>query len=150
MLDPSAFQGLWPPEVFVLVEHLFHRGWEVKEIAKLPSIRAQQILWWEVYEMMGFKNDLEWKHAQRIEKMMGYHSPISGPSWTLAKKETIKKYEGKCAVCGSDKDLEVHHIIPFNISRQHTDLILLCHPHHMEADRKNREDELNAIRRRNL
>jgi len=55
----------------------------------------------------------------------------------LAYKELYIKYGGKCAVCGFDEVVEVHHIIPryLNGSDNIDNLILLCPNHHALADR---------------
>lgn len=48
-----------------------------------------------------------------------------------------EKYNGKCAVCGFDEIVEIHHIIPRYLKGTNDldNLILLCPNHHALADR---------------
>lgn len=49
--------------------------------------------------------------------------------WPKLRKEFLKAYP-TCAACGSNKDLEVHHIVPVSIDPskelQYSNLITLC------------------------
>lgn len=49
--------------------------------------------------------------------------------WSSVRKEHLK-YQSECQACGRTKDLEVHHIEPFNINPSReldpTNLITLC------------------------
>lgn len=51
------------------------------------------------------------------------------PKWTSVRKEHIKNYP-TCAACGSSKNLDVHHIIPYHINPSleldPNNLITLC------------------------
>jgi len=62
---------------------------------------------------------------KRDERLFGTRR---SSGWRKVRKEFIK---GKvCAVCGGSKDLEVHHIVPFNINPAREldpkNLIVLC------------------------
>jgi|SRR3990167_5162924 len=54
--------------------------------------------------------------------------------WSNVRKSFIKKYP-HCALCGSDKDCDVHHCIPFSqnpsLELEENNLITLCTPHHL-------------------
>jgi len=54
-----------------------------------------------------------------------------GSQWKRIRAEAIKKAPF-CAICGTTKSLQVHHIIPFRISRDNAqnNLIPLCVKHH--------------------
>jgi hypothetical protein len=58
--------------------------------------------------------------------------PRSGKWPTLRKK--ILEANPTCAVCGTKKNLEVHHVVPFSIDRSkeldEKNLIVLCDEHH--------------------
>lgn len=49
--------------------------------------------------------------------------------WAKVRAEFLKE-NGRCAACGTDKDLEVHHIIPYHLDPttelEYTNLITLC------------------------
>jgi len=50
--------------------------------------------------------------------------------WTTLRKRVLKNSDAKCAVCGSTKKLELHHILPFNLfpdlELEEGNLIILC------------------------
>ena len=50
-------------------------------------------------------------------------------------EQAFKKAHPTCAVCGSKKSLNVHHIKPFHLNQEleldPTNLITLCRPHHL-------------------
>jgi len=54
-----------------------------------------------------------------------------GSQWKRARDDAVNKAPF-CAICGTSKSLQVHHIIPFRISRDNTsdNLIPLCVKHH--------------------
>jgi predicted restriction endonuclease len=55
----------------------------------------------------------------------------------LIRNKFVETYGEKCAVCGSVKKCQVHHIIPKRVFKNDADdnLICLCHAHHKVADR---------------
>lgn len=59
---------------------------------------------------------------------------IRSSQWEIVRSEFIKK-NPICSICGSRKDLNVHHIQPFHIiptlELDPKNLITLCHPHHL-------------------
>ncbi len=52
-------------------------------------------------------------------------------------KKTYEKYQGKCAVCGFDDVVEIHHILPRRVGGTDAleNLILLCPNHHAMIDK---------------
>lgn len=52
------------------------------------------------------------------------------PKWGTVRAEFIKKQHSECYACGSKKDLEVHHIVPFHVDPKleldPTNLVTLC------------------------
>lgn len=62
----------------------------------------------------------------RTERITG-----RGSRWTAEREEAIRR-NPFCAICGTRHHLQVHHIIPFRLSRDNgqDNLIPLCPPHH--------------------
>jgi hypothetical protein len=58
-----------------------------------------------------------------------------GVSWKKIRQSVIKKYPF-CAICGTTKNLQVHHIVPYNITNDNRDenLIPLCVKHHKKVE----------------
>ena len=58
-----------------------------------------------------------------------------GSRWKQIRLETIKK-SPFCAVCGTNKNLQVHHIIPYRITKNNDqeNLIPLCTRHHKNIE----------------
>lgn len=57
-------------------------------------------------------------------------------------KELVRDRDGNaCVVCGSFKDVEVHHEVPIRVDRSRacdpSNMVCLCKEHHEEADAKN-------------
>jgi len=77
----------------------------------------------------------------------GGYSPRYGSGWSIA-RERVRERDGVCQHCGHDgsnRRLEVHHVIPVRVFRQSSDLtvedahdednlVLLCKPCHGRAD----------------
>lgn len=65
-------------------------------------------------------------HMCRTEKVSG-----RGSRWHKIRQEVLSDFPF-CAICGTTKDLQVHHIIPWRISfdNRHINLIPLCRKHH--------------------
>lgn len=69
-----------------------------------------------------------------------------GPGWHAARKAATER-DRVCVNCGSDENLEVHHIRPLRLFRRKSDahalsnLKLLCRSCHAEADRLFRATE---------
>jgi 5-methylcytosine-specific restriction enzyme A len=56
--------------------------------------------------------------------------------WPKVRRVHLER-EPYCQVCGGQKDLEVHHEVPFEVNREREldpdNLITLCRPHHFLA-----------------
>jgi hypothetical protein len=61
--------------------------------------------------------------------------------WSTARPHAVRLADGRCDVCGSDEDIEVHHVRPVSPTggygagcQHHQDnLLVLCALHHVEA-----------------
>ena len=56
-----------------------------------------------------------------------------GKDWPKIRKRITLRDGGRCRICGSTKNLHIHHIIPWKISHSNEDLNLVtvcrkCHP----------------------
>ena len=62
-----------------------------------------------------------------------------GPSWTPTREAAKEKFGGRCAICGDDSDVEIHHVKPRKQGggNVETNLIALCLRHHRQAERRN-------------
>ena len=58
---------------------------------------------------------------------------MRSPGWRKVKKRFLEK-NPECAVCGTKKKLEIHHVIPVHADKslelEIKNLITLCDPHH--------------------
>lgn len=65
--------------------------------------------------------------------MGGFHQSYA---WKKKRKEIKELYDGKCAICGSSKNLQVHHIVPIQIiptlKLDNDNLIAVCEKCHRE------------------
>ena len=61
------------------------------------------------------------------------HAQPRSPHWPAVRKAHLAR-EPACAACGSKKDVEVHHCVPFHLDpsleTEPTNLITLCHRDH--------------------
>lgn len=56
-----------------------------------------------------------------------YKAYLNSPRWQAIRKRLYREYEYKCAMCGSPKNLQVHHITYENIGEEKDeDLTVLC------------------------
>lgn len=58
-----------------------------------------------------------------------------GSRWKQIRKVVISRHSG-CVFCGSSKDLEVHHLVPWRITHDNSldNLVPLCRSHHKKAE----------------
>lgn len=65
-----------------------------------------------------------------------------GPYWTAARREAIRR-NPFCALCGTLKNLHVHHIIPYRLTQDNRqeNLLPLCRRHHKIVEVFHREFE---------
>lgn len=65
---------------------------------------------------------------------VAYKNYLKTRAWKNKRKEAIKHHGGKCAVCGCDGKLDVHHLTYSRLGKEKmSDLQLLCRQHHREA-----------------
>lgn len=86
-------------------------------------IRQHSLIVDEMMEMLGMDWDRKAKHEKSYRAI-----PVS------VKREVFERDEGKCTVCGSDKELHYHHIKRFADGGTHSayNLTLLCVSCHAE------------------
>lgn len=82
-----------------------------------------------------------------------YGRVYASSKWSRVRKRHLK-YEPRCAVCGTIKNLDVHHIIPMHIdpSRRYDpdNLITLCRKHHYEWGHLNNWRRWNPLIRQQV
>ena len=62
-----------------------------------------------------------------------YQAYLKSPKWQATRKRLYRAYEYKCAMCGSPKNLNVHHITYENLGEEKDeDLTVLCQTCHSE------------------
>lgn len=74
---------------------------------------------------------------ERIKAWLGIFPEFGGigrsSKWPTVRKMFLSKFP-KCAVCGTNKDCEVHHKVPYHIDKSlelvPSNFITLCRPHH--------------------
>ena len=63
-----------------------------------------------------------------------YKEYLLSPGW-IWKRNHRRMIDGKCAICGSPIDLNVHHLTYKNVPNEKTtDLVTLCRFHHIEIE----------------
>ena len=66
---------------------------------------------------------------------MTYKEYLQSDDWKR-KRDYRRKIDGRCAICGSPLDLNVHHLTYDNVPHEEmTDLVTLCRFHHMEIEK---------------
>jgi hypothetical protein len=74
--------------------------------------------------------DQESKHPKPSQRNL-YHDYLKSEQWAKKKKEVLDFWDYKCALCGSNARIEVHHRTYERLGRERlTDLIPLCHKCH--------------------
>ena len=67
----------------------------------------------------------------RIANKEEYKAYLNSPKWQATRKRLYREYEYKCAICGSPKNLNVHHITYENLGEEKDeDLTVLCQECH--------------------
>lgn len=60
-----------------------------------------------------------------------YAEYLTSPSWKMRRDAAVKRAEGRCQLCNSDANLNVHHRTYENVGREKpTDLTVLCRSCH--------------------
>jgi len=78
------------------------------------------------------KNNVNWKGGISSEIKKRYMNC----DWKLIRKEVLIRYNFQCQDCGNKVRLDVHHIIPYRICKEHKieNLIPLCKSCHMKKE----------------
>lgn len=67
----------------------------------------------------------------RIKNKAEYQAYLNSPKWQAIRKRLYRKYEYRCDLCGSPKNLNVHHITYENLGEEKDeDLTVLCQKCH--------------------
>lgn len=73
----------------------------------------------------------------RITNKAEYQAYLNSPRWQAIRKRLYREYEYKCAMCGSPKNLNVHHITYENLGEEKDeDLTVLCQQCHSDIHGK--------------
>jgi len=74
------------------------------------------------------------------------HTPYRGSVWKRIRGEIIR-FSGFCAICGTRKNLQVHHITPFRLNADNSfkNLIPLCVRHHKHVEMVTVECEAQGV-----
>lgn len=79
--------------------------------------------WQKLSGLWAGKNNSQWR---------GGHSQYRGKNWRAQKQEVLKRDKFQCQICGSKKNLIVHHKIPYHLCKTYKEanklinLITLC------------------------
>jgi len=122
-LDNKTIDNLFIPSREDTPTHIWDQA--IRFIRKHPDKRVQgiaRIASW--VSIPGFKDPL-WEHLKRVEQRRKGAS-----SWKRKKREILRK-KRKCEVCGSCKNLEVHHLRGLS-HESLKDLAVLCRKCHKE------------------
>lgn len=69
----------------------------------------------------------------RIKNKEEYKAYLQSPRWQAIRKRLYREYEFKCSMCGSSKNLCVHHITYENLGEEKDeDLTVLCQKCHRD------------------
>ena len=70
----------------------------------------------------------------RVKNKAEYQEYLKSPAWQATRKRLYKAYEFKCSMCGSPKNLRVHHITYENLGEEKDeDLTVLCQKCHSQV-----------------
>lgn len=91
--------------------------------------------------------------TQKGEWFNRYNEYLSSSEWQYKRNQILKKDDYKCCMCGTEYDLQVHHIHYNNVGDEElNDCLTLCKEHHLKihdipfVDR--RQIELNCLNKR--
>jgi len=66
-----------------------------------------------------------------------YTDYLNSPQWQAVRTAALRRAGYRCASCGSDRRLEVHHTTYERLGGEAWgDLVVLCHGCHLAADRR--------------
>jgi 5-methylcytosine-specific restriction endonuclease McrA len=71
--------------------------------------------------------EMEWRRGENHPRYHGGYHRTYGRGWKKQRKLTLER-DKVCKNCGVDRDLDTHHIIPFQLSKDNSlsNLIVLC------------------------
>lgn len=81
-------------------------------------------------------------YFKRVTKTMYRDYYLQTPHWKIKRRQAIERADGECEICGSTRELEVHHLNYENLGYEEPeDLMALCHNCHMEVHEEERKHE---------
>jgi hypothetical protein len=109
-----------------------------------------------------FASEVDW--AKTFERCSGYNRPvrmilysayIQSRAWKIMRQRRLSLDGGKCQVCGSELDLNIHHKTYERLGHENLDdLVTLCRHHHYQVHEDSQlvtvvteEDEIRRLLR---
>lgn len=121
----------WKPKVKLncrICGKIFEVNEARKNIAKICSRKCYAK--WRSLNYKGL-NHYNWKGGK-------IHSYTWARDWRLLRDKILQRDNYKCKKCGNKNQLEIHHIVPYEIIKNHSEknLITLCKSCHTKEERK--------------
>ncbi len=87
----------------------------------------------EIKERLDLLEAIEEERAKKIKDSSEYKTYIESKEWQDIRKRIFRRDNYKCQICGSCKNLQVHHITYENMGQEKdADLVTLCEKCHIE------------------
>jgi hypothetical protein len=87
---------------------------------------------WAIKDDFIFDSEIDWEWKQPKSNQHNlYHDYLKSEQWAKKKKEVLDFWDYRCALCGSNTRIEVHHRTYERLGHERlTDLIPLCNKCH--------------------
>lgn len=87
---------------------------------------------------IGSRNAMFGKFGEKNPNWKGGKITYRGKGWHGIRKQAIRRDKGRCRRCGSQRQLQVHHIVPYRDSQNNLleNLVTLCASCHMAVEYK--------------
>lgn len=123
-----------------MVDIMSHRIIEVMDSMKanhpdtLGKLKEEVLcdiaMWSLLFEFVKFCRDDGNIETKKVWKKL-YNDYLSSYSWNIKRDILIKKYDGRCQLCNSNKNINIHHRTYENLGdEKFTDLTVLCNSCH--------------------
>lgn len=98
----------------------------------------------EIKERLELLEVIEEERAKKIKDSSEYKTFIESKEWQETRTRIFKRDKYKCQICGSCKNLQVHHITYENLGQEKdADLVTLCEKCHIEDIHKDKSKPNN-------
>ena len=128
--DPGVVNN----RVFCTKNHEFftNRGW----VAASDLLPGDELNYVDTIDWY-MRNDNPSRRPEAKQRLSASAKIIRALIWDRTRRDILQRDNHRCQQCGSTERLEVHHIIPFRISRSndHSNLITLCKFCHLQVER---------------